>query len=215
MFLCWWLPTQRHLSRVAERTVRRCSRFIRPQVEPLDERTLPSAVPVDFFPGFRSYSPDQLTAVGDKLFFTAADATHGRELWVLDGSGAHFLLPNRGGIAAGSLRSDPKNLTPVGNLLYFTADDQITGRQLYRTDGNSFEQITAFPSGVNFQELCNVNGTLYFDATRATPGDSLWKIAKKVYGNGNLWTKIHEANKDQIPNPDLIHPGQVLTLPKP
>ena len=44
-------------------------------------------------------------------------------------------------------------------------------------------------------------------------GDSLSKIAKKVYGDAKKWQKIFEANKDQIKNPDLIHPGQVLKIP--
>lgn len=44
-------------------------------------------------------------------------------------------------------------------------------------------------------------------------GDSLSKIAKKLYGDANQWKKIFEANKDQIKNPDLIHPGQVLKIP--
>jgi nucleoid-associated protein YgaU len=44
-------------------------------------------------------------------------------------------------------------------------------------------------------------------------GDSLSKIAKRVYGDAQQWRKIHEANRDIIENPDLIHPGQVLKLP--
>ena len=44
-------------------------------------------------------------------------------------------------------------------------------------------------------------------------GDSLSKIAKHFYGDGNKWPRIHEANRDQISNPDLIHPGQKLTIP--
>ena len=44
-------------------------------------------------------------------------------------------------------------------------------------------------------------------------GDSLWKIAKKYYGNGSKYTVIYEANKDKIKNPNLIYPGQVLTIP--
>lgn len=44
-------------------------------------------------------------------------------------------------------------------------------------------------------------------------GDSLSKIAKKLYGNANLWKHLHEANREQIPNPDLIKPGQVLVVP--
>jgi nucleoid-associated protein YgaU len=45
------------------------------------------------------------------------------------------------------------------------------------------------------------------------PGDSLWKIAKRFYGNGNDWPKIHEANRSQIANPDVIEPGQKLVIP--
>lgn len=44
-------------------------------------------------------------------------------------------------------------------------------------------------------------------------GDCLWNIAKKYYGNGSYYTKIYNANKDKIKNPNLIYPGQVLTLP--
>lgn len=44
-------------------------------------------------------------------------------------------------------------------------------------------------------------------------GDSLSKIAKRYYGDANQWRRIHEANRDQISNPDLIHPGQKLKIP--
>jgi nucleoid-associated protein YgaU len=44
-------------------------------------------------------------------------------------------------------------------------------------------------------------------------GDSLSKIAKRYYGDANKWPRIHEANRDQIKNPDLIHPGQRLKIP--
>jgi nucleoid-associated protein YgaU len=44
-------------------------------------------------------------------------------------------------------------------------------------------------------------------------GDSLSKIAKKIYGDGSKWKLIYEANKSTIKNPDLIYPDQVLTLP--
>ena len=44
-------------------------------------------------------------------------------------------------------------------------------------------------------------------------GDTLSKIAKQLYGDATQWKKIHEANKAKIPNPDLIHPGDELTIP--
>lgn len=44
-------------------------------------------------------------------------------------------------------------------------------------------------------------------------GDSLWAIAAKYYGKGAEYSKIANANTDKISNPNLIYPGQVLTLP--
>jgi uncharacterized protein YidB (DUF937 family) len=44
-------------------------------------------------------------------------------------------------------------------------------------------------------------------------GDSLSKIAKRFYGDANQWRRIFDANRDQIENPDLIHPGQKLRIP--
>lgn len=45
-------------------------------------------------------------------------------------------------------------------------------------------------------------------------GDSLSKIAKRVYGKASYWRQIFEANRDNVKDPDLIYPGQVLRLPE-
>ena len=45
------------------------------------------------------------------------------------------------------------------------------------------------------------------------PGNSLWRIARRSYGEGLRYTVIYEANKDQIRDPDLIYPGQVFVHP--
>lgn len=46
-------------------------------------------------------------------------------------------------------------------------------------------------------------------------GDSLSKIAKAHYGDAMKWKQVYEANKALIgSNPDMIQPGQELTLPK-
>ncbi len=46
------------------------------------------------------------------------------------------------------------------------------------------------------------------------PGNSLWRIARRLYGDGFQYTVIYEANADQIRDPDLIYPGQVFTTPE-
>ncbi|MEH6475204.1 MAG: Ig-like domain-containing protein [Sneathiella sp.] len=45
------------------------------------------------------------------------------------------------------------------------------------------------------------------------PGNSLWRIARRMYGEGTEYTLIYQANENQIKDPDLIYPGQIFTLP--
>ena len=45
------------------------------------------------------------------------------------------------------------------------------------------------------------------------PGDSLSLIAGRTLGDIGRWREIYDLNRDQLPNPDVIHPGQVLKLP--
>lgn len=42
-------------------------------------------------------------------------------------------------------------------------------------------------------------------------GDTLWAISERFYGDGSKYQRIADASG--IANPDLIHPGQVLTIP--
>lgn len=45
-------------------------------------------------------------------------------------------------------------------------------------------------------------------------GDSLSKIAKKVYGDAMKYPVIFEANKPMLKDPNQIYPGQVLRIPE-
>jgi len=44
-------------------------------------------------------------------------------------------------------------------------------------------------------------------------GDTLWGIAKKKCGDGALWPQIYNASTLRSGNPDLIYPGEVVTIP--
>lgn len=44
-------------------------------------------------------------------------------------------------------------------------------------------------------------------------GDTLSHIAKAHYGRASQWSRIYEANRDQLDDPDRIQPGQVLRIP--
>jgi len=46
-------------------------------------------------------------------------------------------------------------------------------------------------------------------------GDSLYRIAQRTYGDGNLWTQIYNYHNNRRiigPNPDLIRPGMQIEL---
>jgi len=46
------------------------------------------------------------------------------------------------------------------------------------------------------------------------PGNSLWRISRRILGEGTMYTVIYEANKDQIRDADLIYPGQIFAVPR-
>ncbi|WP_294607985.1 LysM peptidoglycan-binding domain-containing protein [uncultured Roseovarius sp.] len=50
-------------------------------------------------------------------------------------------------------------------------------------------------------------------AVTVQPGSTLWAISREVYGEGVMYVRVFEANRDRIRDPDLIYPGQVFALP--
>jgi nucleoid-associated protein YgaU len=44
-------------------------------------------------------------------------------------------------------------------------------------------------------------------------GETLWKIAEQYYGDGSLYNKIFEANRNILNDPNLIKVGQKLRIP--
>lgn len=58
------------------------------------------------------------------------------------------------------------------------------------------------------QKLISIEGTRYI----VQKGDHLWKIATEAYGDGYKWVEIARENK--LKNPNIIHPGNELILPR-
>lgn len=50
-------------------------------------------------------------------------------------------------------------------------------------------------------------------AVTVQKGDTLWAISRERYGDGVLYVRVFEANRDSIRDPDLIYPGQIFTIP--
>ena len=55
----------------------------------------------------------------------------------------------------------------------------------------------------------NIGGFWY----TVQPGDTLWKISEKVYGNGRRWQEIFDLNKDRVRSPSDLVVGVELRMP--
>jgi len=60
-----------------------------------------------------------------------------------------------------------------------------------------------------------LDGAALDDSVEVEAGESLWDIARRVYGNAEQYQRIMEANKDKISDPNLIFPGMTLAIPAP
>ena len=45
------------------------------------------------------------------------------------------------------------------------------------------------------------------------PGDTLYKIAQRYYGNGGRWPEILQANRDVLKDQNAVRPGMELKIP--
>ena len=127
--------------------------------------------------------PEQLTAVGDTLFFTGTDAVHGAELWRTNGTPSGTvrvkdIQPRHDK----QLRADdrPLNLTAVRDTLFFTADDGTRGEELWKSDGTRagthlVKDIRTGARGSDPGSLAAVGPTLLFAARDGVHGNELWK----------------------------------------
>jgi nucleoid-associated protein YgaU len=138
------------------------------------------------------------------------------------GQSAGLAGPLAAGAIAALLPMLIDKLTPKGNVPP-PAEVQQRGREILR--GEAPSAASASPGARPRADFSDVQAgsstTAASPAKAAEPeiyvvvaGDSLSKIAKRSYGDANQWHRIFEANRDQIKNPDLIHPGQKLRIPR-
>jgi nucleoid-associated protein YgaU len=81
-----------------------------------------------------------------------------------------------------------------------------------------YDRVLRLGESINMlRETLSKAEKTYTVGTWAKDRDCLWNIAKKpeIYGDAFKWPKIWQKNTEQIKNPDIIHPGQVLKIPAP
>ena len=80
--------------------------------------------------------------------------------------------------------------------------------------GDEFAGV-AEPDAADLKADIKVEDKENFHVHTVKGGDTLSKIAKAYYGKAGQYMDIFNANKDQLSNPDVIKPGQVLKIPAP
>jgi trimeric autotransporter adhesin len=138
----------------------------------------------DINPGAGSSQPYNLTPVGNTLFFTANDGTHGNELWASDGTpaGTSMVLdinPNPTLTLSDSMfQGQP--LAVLGNKVVFFANDGLHGFEPWVSDGTAAGTMLladiypGIPSSMQFDTPTTYGNRVYFDALDPTHGDELW-----------------------------------------
>ena len=148
--------------------------------------------------------PQELTVIGDLVYFTADDGENGRELWVSDGTteGTKLVKDINPGFDDSEyiyakigksrrlenprpLDSFPDDLTEFNGKLYFSADDGETGDELWVSDGTEAgtklvkdiePTISEYgdPYGSSPSNLIEFQDRLFFSASNSEQGNELW-----------------------------------------
>jgi ELWxxDGT repeat protein len=135
-------------------------------------------IPKETGGGFNSLKPSQLTAVGNRVFFTADTTTTltKDQLWVGDGSAGGTMRIN-----AGKGMSAIGGMTAVGDILYFAATTTASGQELWRSDGTfdgtyMVAEIRPGSASASPAALTAAGDVLYFFANDGVVGSELWKV---------------------------------------
>ena len=148
---------------------------------------------VNYFKDKRSQTlPEALTTANQTQVGTTHKVVKGESLWSISenvyGSGYNWT-----------------DLKKANNL---KSDDIEVGQELV------LPEVTAKEPTTSKQDLAVTTDTqtISGDSYTVVHGDSLWNVAVRAYGDGYKWVNIASANK--LSNPNVIHPGNVLVLPR-
>jgi len=137
----------------------------------------------DIAPGASSAQVGRPVAVGDKIFFTAADGTNGSELWVSDGTSAGTTLVKDINTGDNTVLNLPLSITPLdANRVVFWGSSSTTGYEPWVSDGTSngtfklaeINASSAASYNSTYPFISAFNGTAYFFANNGTSIE-MWK----------------------------------------
>ncbi|MDA7846275.1 hypothetical protein N9A87_04435 [Euryarchaeota archaeon] len=127
------------------------------------------------YPYSSSY-PDELTVVGNTLYFVANDGVNGMELWKSDGTtNGTMMVKDIWTATINNGYYGAWELTAFGNTLYFSGNDGTNGGELWKSDGTTNGTMMV-KSGLGWNGYFTAIGnTLYLVATDVLYGTELWK----------------------------------------
>lgn len=144
---------------------------------------------VDARPGRAGSDPQQLTLVGDKLFFVTLTSDDRRELWTTDGTAEGTTVLTD--FVPDDVDPSPGGLTALGNELVFTMNDGESGTELWKSDGTlegtmRVRDVIQGEEGSTPKYLTNIQGTLFFNAKDDQGGNQLWKSDGTTEGTSKI-----------------------------
>ena len=158
----------------------------------------------DLLPGTGSSSPHDLTLLGGRVWFLAADPQNagGEALWASDGTAAGTRL-----VAPLSDSGSPalaRSLTAAGSRLFFVVDGETVGSELWTSDGTTagtrlVADLRPGPVGSYPQGLTAIDGRLVFAADDGASGLEPWVSDGTAAGTRRLG--------DLAPGADASSPG--------
>ncbi|MCP3142547.1 ELWxxDGT repeat protein [Pyxidicoccus xibeiensis] len=170
----------------------------------------------DIFPCAPGSNPDWLTDADGRLFFTADDGRHGREVWVSDGteSGTRLVEDILPGVGTGEPPPAPEFLTAVGRRVFFSADDGSSGREPWVSDGTPggtfrVADVREGPEGSIPVALTAVGDRLFFSANDGVAGHELW-VSDGTPGGTFLVADIRPGPESSEVQSMVAHEGRVF-----
>lgn len=121
--------------------------------------------------------PATLTEFQGKLYFSAATAAEGRELYSYDGVHPPVLVTDFNPGSDDGI-NPIGNYAVIGSTMYLTADNGTTGMELYKFDGTNITLVADIATGSGSSEPFDFtvhDGILYFSASTSTFGRELYK----------------------------------------
>ena len=153
---------------------------------------------------------DNLTGVGNNLFFTTSLDGFGDELWISNGTteGTRLvedILPSE--IQNGTQVNDgsnPENLIDVNGTLFFTADDGVNGRALWTSDGTA--EGTSLVADIDESTSSNLSVSNF-----TAVGDTLYFVQNAGFNNNLLWQSDGTTEGTFVVGPEEINLGGSTT----